>query len=1006
MREVVSVVESLLSPLTCPVFIGRAAERAALRTLLDRAREGSGQAALVSGEAGIGKSRLLAEISADAVRLGFLHLEGRCSESESALPYALLVDLLRAHLARHPADDAARAIPRAAPLARLLPEWLPDPPVPDDAHVDKRHVFAAITRYFTELAAQSPVLLVIEDIHWGDDLGLEYLLHLARRCRHLPLLLLTTARADEVALAARRWLVQLHRERLAHEIALAPMTRAEVGQMAAALLPAGGTVGMPLLDTLYARSEGNPFFVEELLRALVTSGALALVNEIWQCTSAGSPVPRSVQEIVHLQTERLSAEARRALVVVAVAGREVEYRLLRAVLGLEDESLVPLLKELIAAHLLIEEHADRYTFRHALNRDAVYGELLGREHVALHRTIGEAIEALCQEEPEREAHLFSLAMHFTAGGEWVKALAYAERAAGQALALHAPRTALENVARAEKAADQLGIPPRAGMAYLRGQAHETLGEFASARESYERALALTQAEGVHTLESHCLLALGFLWAGREYGQAGHWFDRALRLAEHAGDDALLARSLNRYGNWLANTGRSSESLEAHQRALRLFEALDDAPGRAASLDLLGIAYGMAGDRVAATGHLSQAIALFAAQGEQRSLCTSLAMRAIQSAPGSSETTCCPLRPPDACLRDAADALRLARQIRSLPAEAFAENALAHTLLAFGEYGAALAHMRAGRRIASEIEHQQWMVATTYGLGLIYADLGAVDNAIAELAHCREQASVLGSAFWSATVAAHLGLAHARNGDLPAAVATLRSALPADQPPGTVAERSVALAWGHVLLAQGEPTRALAIADQLLASVPGRDPDAAPQPIPHLLLLRGEVLLALGRAGEAISALEAARHGATQRHARPLLWIIHRALGRAYRNQSCQKAARCEESTARSLIEALAASVEDAPLRERFHRVALASLPPERSLGTAQRAKQAFGGLTAREREVAALIARGATSREIARALTISERTAEAHVSHMLGKLGFSSRAQIAAWAVASGLAQA
>jgi DNA-binding CsgD family transcriptional regulator len=1002
----VLVVESLLSPHTCPVFVGRAAERAVLHDLLDRARAGSGQIAMVSGEAGIGKSRLVAEISSDAARLGFLYLEGRCYESESALPYAPLLELVRAYLARHPADDVARDIPRAGPLARLLPEWALGLPAADDAPVDKWHIFAAITRWITELAAPSPVLLVLEDLHWGDDLSLEYLLHLARRCRHMPLLLLTTVRANEVASAAQRWLAQLERERLAHELALAPFARAEVGQMAAVLLPAGGTVGISLLDTLYARSEGNPFFVEELLRALVTTGALARVHDVWQRTSARSPVPRSVRDIVRQRTERLSVDARHALEVAAVAGREVEYRLLRVVLGQNDASLVALLKELIAAHLLIEEHADHFGFRHALIREAVYGELLGRERVALHRTIGDAVEALWPEGPQRETQLPNLAAHFSAGAEWGKALAYAERAAAQALALHAPRAAIEHVTRAEEAADQLRLPPRADVAYLRGQAHEALGEFEPARESYERALALARAADAHALELHCLLALGFLWAGREYGQAGEWFNRALRLAECAGDDVLLARSLNRYGNWLANTGRISEGLEAHQRARHLFGTLQDQPGRAASLDLLGIAYGMAGDRVAATEYLSQAIDLFEAHGEQQSLITSLAMRAIQSAPGSSETTYGPLRPPDACLRDATEALRLARQIRSPALEAFAENALAHTLLAFGEYGAACAHVRAGQRIASEIEHQQWIIATGYGLGLIYAELGAMDNAVAELAHCQELAHALRSAFWSATVAAHLGLAHARLGDLPAAVATLQGALPADQPPGTVAERSVALAWGWVLLAQGEPTRTLAIADQLLASVPGKAPapDAAPQPIPHLLLLRGEALLALGHVEDAVSALEAARYGAIQRHARPLLWTVHRALDRAYRGQRRHEAARRERSAARALIEALAATVEDAPLRERFQGVALASLPPERALGAAQRAKQTFGGLTAREREVAALIAHGATSREIARTLTISERTAEAHVSHMLGKLGFSSRAQIAAWAVEKGLA--
>jgi tetratricopeptide (TPR) repeat protein len=632
----VLVVESEPSPNTCPVFVGRAAERAALRDLLDRVREGSGQTAIVSGEAGIGKSRLVAEISSDAAGLGFLYLEGRCYESESALPYAPLLELVREHLARPPADDGAGALPLASPLARLLPEWALALPAADNTPIDKWHVFVAITRWITELAAHRPVLLVIEDIHWGDDLSLEYLLHLARRCRHTPMLLLMTARADEAAPAARRWLVHLHRERMARELVLAPLTPAEVRQMAAALLPTGGIVGTALLETLYAYSEGNPFFIEEVLGALVTTGALARVQDVWQRTSARSPVPRSVRDIVRQRTERLSVDARRALEVAAVAGREVEYRLLRAVVGQDDESLVALVKELIAARLLIEEHADQYAFRHALIREAVYGELLGRERVAMHRTIGDAMEALWPEGPQRETHLPTLAAHFSAGGAWVKALAYGERAAEQALALHAPRAAIEHVARAEEAADQLGLPPRAAVAYLRGQAHEVLGEFDPARESYERALALARAADAPALESQCLLALGFLWAGRDYGRAGEWFNQALRLAERIGDDVLLARSLNRYGNWLANTGRISEGLEAHQRALQLFATLQDSPGRAASLDLLGIACGMAGDRVAATEHLSQAIDLFEAHGEQRSLCTSLAMRAIQSAPGSSE----------------------------------------------------------------------------------------------------------------------------------------------------------------------------------------------------------------------------------------------------------------------------------------------------------------------------------------------------------------------------------
>jgi DNA-binding NarL/FixJ family response regulator len=206
-----------------------------------------------------------------------------------------------------------------------------------------------------------------------------------------------------------------------------------------------------------------------------------------------------------------------------------------------------------------------------------------------------------------------------------------------------------------------------------------------------------------------------------------------------------------------------------------------------------------------------------------------------------------------------------------------------------------------------------------------------------------------------------------------------------------------------MLARGEPARALAIVDHLLASAPGQTPDTAPQPIPHVLLLRGEALLALGRVGEAIGALEDARRGAVERHALPLLWIVHRALGHGYRRQRRHEAARREYAAARALIAELAATLDDAPLGERFRRAALASLPPERPPRPSRQARQRYGGLTAREREVATLIARGATSRAIAQALVIGERTAETHVGHILAKLAFSSRAQIAAWAVEHGL---
>lgn len=164
-------------------------------------------------------------------------------------------------------------------------------------------------------------------------------------------------------------------------------------------------------------------------------------------------------------------------------------------------------------------------------------------------------------------------------------------------------------------------------------------------------------------------------------------------------------------------------------------------------------------------------------------------------------------------------------------------------------------------------------------------------------------------------------------------------------------------------------------------------------------------MALSHLDEAVEALEDARRGAMERNALPVLWTIQRSLGQAYQLLHRRDQARQERTAARRLIEELAAAIDESSLREQFLLTALDSFPEEKPPLAREAAKHAFGGLTVREREVAALIAQGKTSREIAELLVVSERTAEVHVSNILGKLGFTSRAQIAAWVVERGLAK-
>jgi len=996
----------------CPVFIGRVSERDALFRLIDRIRSGQGGVALVCGEAGIGKSRLVAEAKAYAEAQDFFLLQGNCFQMDSSYPYAPLLDLLRASAV--PTADAPDPI--VLEFARLLPELAPDlsgplPAPQPDPEQEKRRLFAALTRFFKERASQRPVLLVIEDLHWCDDVSLEFLQPLARSCATQPLLLLMTYRSDEVQPSLQRCLAQLDRTRLSQEFQLLPLPRSDVDAMLDAMFALQISERANLLDLIYPLTEGNPFFIEEILTSLVSRGVLLSDDGVWQCKlhpdqrSEHVLVPRSVQDAVQQRTHQLSAEARRVVTFAAVAGRRFDFAVLQQVMQCDEDQLLPLIKELVATQLVVEVSADQFAFRHALTQQAVYAGLLARERRSLHRTLAEAIEERSATTPMLDTHLEDLASHYYVAEVWVKVLEYAQRAGEKALALYAPRAATLHLGHALDAAHHLRITPPGKLYYARGQAYATLGDFDRARSDYERALDTARTASDGSMEWQSMMALGFLWAGHDYEQAGAWFRQALDQASCQASPLLRARSLNRFGNWLVNTGRIEEGLHAHQEALSMFEEQHNTQGMAETLDLLGITYGMRGDRVKAVEQLGQAIALFRSLGDTQSLVSSLAMRAVQSMPGASETTVCPLRTRDACVQDALESRLLARQIDSLAGQAFAENTLAHTLLSFGEFGPALIHAHEAGRIASEIEHQQWMVASTSALGHIYVRLLAPALAMAALEGGLSRASALGSTFWMATLAAHLGRAYILNHNLPAAQAVLQAAMPRDQPPRTMAERDVALAWGELMLAQGEAGLALQMTEHLLASAPGLFPGQSPQPIPHLLKLKGEALLALSQLDEAVEALEDAKRGAVARNARPVLWAIHRSLGRAYQLLQRKDQARQEYAAGRQLVEELVTTIPDASLRDQFERAALGSFPREKPPLPREAARHAFGGLTAREREVAALVAQGKTSREIADLLVVSERTAEGHVSTILGKLGFTSRAQIAAWVVERGLAK-
>jgi len=472
--------------LVCPVVVGRDAEVGRFGEVLDLAAGRRGQTVLVSGEAGVGKSAFIRSATAEAGARGFRVLYGVTLESDSGLPYAPFVAAVRSGFRGIDRDRLGRVLAQTAPdLAQLFPELGRAWTAQEASPMEQRRLSVAFQGLLATFAREAPLLVVLEDLHWCDEASLGLLHFLARELRDQPILVLGTYRSDEMHRRhpLLRVLAGMQRERVVSEISLGRLTREQVAElMRATFAPTqpNVTVSAEFRDAIYARSEGNPFFTEELLKSLVESGDVFYRPESgWDRKPIDQMrIPGSVREAVRQRVERLSAEAQTTLSAAAVIGLRFPFELLRAVRGVAEGELESHLREFIEQQLVVELGGDRdeYGFRHALTKEVVYDDLLVRERKRSHRGVADVLLADPRAEPALVAH------HLIAAGDGPAAVPQLLDAASRALRAFAPR---EAAAHYEKAIE-IGLPD--------DQLAPTLEKLAEAYHLFDFALSRKASE--------------------------------------------------------------------------------------------------------------------------------------------------------------------------------------------------------------------------------------------------------------------------------------------------------------------------------------------------------------------------------------------------------------------------------------------------------------------------------------------------------------------------------
>ncbi|MCJ1679808.1 AAA family ATPase [Streptomyces sp. APSN-46.1] len=363
-----------------PVFVGRADELAVLTDALTRAAGQEPQAMLIGGEAGVGKTRLTEEFLCEAGRRGAIVAVGGCVEiGAEGLPFAPFSTALRNLRRQLPDELAAAAAGQEDELARILPELGETPRGPHDEESTAR-LFELTARMLERLAADRTLVLVLEDLHWADTSTRHLLAYLFRTLGSGRLVVVATYRADDVHRRhpLRPLLAELDRLRTVHRIELPRFNRAEVRRQLAGIL--ASQPDEAFVDSVFDRSDGNAFFVEELV-ASRESGCRTGLTE-------------SLRDLLLVRVEVLPDAAQRVVRIVAEGGSTVEYPLLRAVAGLTEDELIEALRAAVGANILLATaEGDGYRFRHSLVREAVSDDLLPGERARVNRRYAEAMEA-------------------------------------------------------------------------------------------------------------------------------------------------------------------------------------------------------------------------------------------------------------------------------------------------------------------------------------------------------------------------------------------------------------------------------------------------------------------------------------------------------------------------------------------------------------------------------------------------------------------------------------
>jgi class 3 adenylate cyclase len=586
---------ALITRAVCRVLVGREEELSILEDALLAACRGEGSVVVLAGDAGMGKSRLCTELRTRAEKIGATVMEGSCSEADLALPYLPFLEAIGNHLSTGGSADLRQRLGvHVRELAKVFPQLGEDSPAASETETPdgRLRLFEAILALLGLASEERGLLLIVEDLHWADASTRELLDYLTRRLRNRRLLVLATYRRDEMHRkhpllpTVQGW----QRSRLAQMLELEPLAPEGVARMVSSIFD-NTSVGAEFRDFMYARSEGNPFVLEEMLKAAIDRGDIYREEAEWQRKPISElRMPETVRDSILLRVERLDAGQAEILRCAAILGRSFDYQTLIRLSAQDRMAVETALQTAVQQQLLEEESGSRgrYRFRHALTQEAIYEDLSAPTRERLHSA---AADVLAEGPGTPRAEV---AFHLRNANRWQEAIQVTMEAAaaaearlgyGEAAALYSLLLPMVTT----------GVD-RARLLCRLGEAYWMTAASGRAVEPLEEGVRLLEQAGEPLEAARYRLTLGrCYWERLDPARGREEYERALQALEPAGPSRELALAYIRLAGLHIFNLEGGPARELAEKAISTAAAADAEDMRIWALNYLGVAHAYEGD---------------------------------------------------------------------------------------------------------------------------------------------------------------------------------------------------------------------------------------------------------------------------------------------------------------------------------------------------------------------------------------------------------------------------